>query len=198
MKKLFLLLAICFSLVSASQRRYEDSMKIFQQKYVQQHEVVTDADKKRMQFYPVNKAFRLKAKFTPAVSSGWIQFNTSGNQKQVYRVYGTLSFQLNGWPHQLNLYQSQDLLTNPKLSNYLFLPFTDSTSGVETYHGGRYLDFTTADIQDNQLTLDFNKAYNPYCAFVSGIYNCPIPPKENALAVAIKAGEMTFKPAGEK
>lgn len=195
MKRLFLLIATCFSLAASSQKTYEDSLRTYLQNYVQKHEVVEGLNKKNMQFYPVNKAYRVTGKFTPATSSVWISFKTSGNQNQVYRVYGTVSFQLASKTYKLNLYQSQDLLSNPQYKNYLFLPFTDSTSGIETYDGGRYLDFSITDIQNNQVVLDFNKAYNPYCAYVSGVYNCPIPPKENALAVAIKAGEQNFKAA---
>ena len=191
-KTFFFFVTICFSFAASSQQTYEDSMNVFVQHYVQQHEVVKGADKKRMQFYPVNKAFRVEATITPASTAGRISFKTSGNRNKLFRVYGTASFQLNGKNYQLNLYQSQELVVNPQYKNYLFLPFTDSTSGNETYYGGRYLDLSATDIQNNLLMLDFNKAYNPYCAYVSGVYNCPIPPKENALAVAINAGEKNY------
>ncbi len=74
----------------------------------------------------------------------------------------------------------------------LFLPFTDLTSGEESYAAGRYIDLIFDDILDNKVIIDFNKAYNPYCAYVSGKYNCPIPPRENSLNVAILAGEKNF------
>ena len=69
--------------------------------------------------------------------------------------------------------------------DYLFLPFTDPTNGVTTYGGGRYLDLMIPATKVVQL--DFNKAYNPYCAY-SGNYSCPIPPEENHLEIEIKAG----------
>ena len=75
--------------------------------------------------------------------------------------------------------------------NYLFVPFTDLTSGGESYGGGRYLDFFMDDIKNNYLEVDFNKAYNPYCAYATG-FNCPIPPAENDLPVSIIAGEKNF------
>ena len=78
-----------------------------------------------------------------------------------------------------------------KYRNYLFVPFTDATTGDESYGSGRYLEFYIADIQNNTLQLDFNKAYNPYCAYAAG-YKCPIPPRENNLPLAIKAGEKNF------
>ena len=79
-----------------------------------------------------------------------------------------------------------------KYRDYLFIPFTDLTSGNESYAGGRYFDFKSSDILDNKFELDFNKAYNPYCAYISNRYSCPIPPKENNLSVAIRAGEKEF------
>ncbi|MEI9910512.1 MAG: DUF1684 domain-containing protein [Bacteroidota bacterium] len=74
----------------------------------------------------------------------------------------------------------------------LFLPFTDLTTGEETYTAGRYIDLTFNDIIGDKVVIDFNKAYNPYCAYISGKYNCPIPPKENNLTVAILAGEKNY------
>ena len=81
---------------------------------------------------------------------------------------------------------------SPSYKDYLFLPFTDATTGNETYDAGRYIDLKIEDTRTPEVILDFNKAYNPYCAYVSDIYNCPIPPKENRLPVAIRAGEMKF------
>jgi len=145
-----------------------------------------------MQFYEVNKAYMIVADFKPSPSSEWLTFKTSGTKNKIFKLYGILSFKLNNKQQKLNIYQSQEFMTNEAYKNYLFLPFTDSTTGNETYISGRYLDLRSNDIENNKVVLDFNKAYNPYCAYVSGVYNCPIPPKENALAVAIKAGEKTF------
>lgn len=71
------------------------------------------------------------------------------------------------------------------------LPFTDITSGDESYGGGGYLDFRVGEIKNNVLVFDFNKAYNSYCAYAKG-YNCPLPPRENYIAIAIRAGEKQF------
>lgn len=103
------------------------------------------------------------------------------------------AFFCSGWKAFAIAGVSQDLLQRAEYHNYLFLPFTDVSNAEETYEGGRYMDLTTGDIQNNTVLLDFNKAYNPYCAYVSGKYNCPIPPKENALPVAIKAGEKAYQ-----
>jgi uncharacterized protein (DUF1684 family) len=91
----------------------------------------------------------------------------------------------------LYIYQSEALMQQEKYKDYLFVPFGDATSGFTSYGGGRYMDFRLQDIKNNQLIIDFNKAYNPYCAYTTG-YNCPIPPKENLLTVAIPAGEKNY------
>lgn len=192
MKNHFLAFFLLLSPVLFAQKSYEDSMKVFLDKYVQTHEVVKDEDRKAMQFYPIDKNYRVVATFTKSSDNKWITFPTSGKLTKVYKVYGILSFAINGKPLRLNVYQSQELMLNEEYKNYLFLPFTDFTTGDETYEGGRYLDLSTKDIQNNTLVVDFNKAYNPYCAYVSGKYNCPIPPGANALPIAIRAGEKKY------
>ncbi len=72
------------------------------------------------------------------------------------------------------------MINTKEYKNYLFTPFTDNTSAVESCEAGRYLDCSTTDIQNGILMLDFNKAYNPYCAYVSG-YDCPVPPPVSSL-----------------
>jgi uncharacterized protein (DUF1684 family) len=80
----------------------------------------------------------------------------------------------------------------PKYADYLLIAFSDRTSGEDSYGNGRYIDASTGEMEQGTYILDFNKAYNPYCAYVSNVYNCPLPPKENDLKVAIRAGEMKF------
>jgi hypothetical protein len=83
------------------------------------------------------------------------------------------------------VYQNLGLLKNPEYEDYLFLPFNDYTNGNETYGGGRYLDVRIP--KGNTMVLDFNKAYNPYCAYTYG-YSCPVPPRGNSLETEINAG----------
>ncbi len=188
-----LLFFVFISVKGFSQSSYNDSIKVFINNYVQHHEVVKGTDKKNLQFYKPNKAYHVMAAFTPAVSSEWINFKTSGTKNKIFKLYGTLSFTLENKHCRLNIYQSQELQLTPDYKDYLFLPFTDLTTGKETYASGRYIDLLSTDIKNRVVAVDFNKAYNPYCAYVSGVYNCPIPPKENALPVAIKTGEKSFK-----
>lgn len=109
---------------------------------------------------------------------------TKGDVRKMER-YGTFSFTVNGKPCTLTAYTSA---TNP---DNLFVPFKDATNDAETYGVGRYLDLEIED--DDNYQLDFNRAYNPYCAYNPG-YTCPLVPQENILDVAINAGEMM--PAG--
>lgn len=116
---------------------------------------------------------------------------TSDGTSKSYIRYAKIRFQLQGQDGELTLYRSQDLFTDPRHRNYLFLPFTDETNGNETYGAGRYIDLSIDDIQNGSISIDFNNAYNPYCAYSSG-YRCPVPPAENFLPMAIRAGEKTY------
>jgi len=148
-------------------------------------------DLQYLRFYDADSTYRVTAKAelltnqTPFVIPAF-----DGTQKQYVR-YALLSFTLNDKALQLTIYKSIALSANPAFSNYLFLPFNDTTNGKETYGGGRYIDLTTKDIKNGSIVIDFNKAYNPYCAFASG-YSCPKPPDENNLDMAIAAGEKNF------
>ena len=188
---LFLVLTVCTTNLFG-QSSYNDSLQTFLDRYVKSHEVVRGTDKKYFQFYPINESYRVTASFEKAKDNKWFTMETSGYDKRTYRVYGVVSFTIHDTLVKLDLYQSQDLMSTSKYQNYLALMFTDKTSGQETYDAGRYIDFTIGDIKNDKLVIDFNKAYNPYCAYVKGKYSCPIPPRENYLPVAIEAGEKSF------
>jgi uncharacterized protein (DUF1684 family) len=192
MKKLFTCFFICAVFYGRSQDAYKDSLNSYILNYVQKHEVVTGDDKQFLRFFPVNEKYKVTASFEKAIDSKWFNMETSGAIKKTFRVYGVLHFTINDTAVALNIYQSQNLMNVSEYKDHLFLPFTDLSSGEETYAAGRYIDLNITDIVNNKVEIDFNKAYNPYCAYVSGKYNCPIPPKENQLPVAITAGEKTF------
>ncbi len=175
-----------------SQDHYADSIGSYRKKYVKNHEVVKGDDKKDMHFFPVDKAYRIPARFKKVSQSPWFNMPTSSGALKEYRVYGILHFTLHDTALQLNVYQSRSLMNIREYADHLFIPFTDKTSGEESYENGRYIDLDMADLASVNYVLDFNAAYNPYCAYISGRYSCPIPPKENDLPVAIRAGEMKF------
>lgn len=193
MKKIFFasLMIVCCLAVTAQHRLYKDSLKKFQQEYMTMHEVVKIADQKYFRFFPINEKYKVTASFKKINDTAGFIMKTSGKLPKKYFRYGTLSFKLNDSLLHLTVYQSEQLMTNDKYKDYLFVPYTDLTSGEESYGGGKYIEFYISDIKNNTVVLDFNKAYNPYCAYTSG-YNCPIPPRENDLPVAVKAGEKAF------
>lgn len=194
MKQFFILsiFLLCGMFVRA-QDIYLDSLNAFRNRYIEQHEVVTGNDRQLLQFFPLQKTYCVPARFEKVEEAPWFNMPTSGTVKKAFRVYGILYFTIRDTPCRLYVYQSQNLLSNPAYGNYLFIPFTDPGNGEESYEAGRYIDLTTEEIEKPGFQLDFNKAYNPYCAYISNKYNCPIPPAENALPVAIRAGEMKFK-----
>ena len=112
-----------------------------------------------------------------------IEMQTSTGEVATYLRWGKVSFQVRGKPAELTLYKNPD-------GDELFLPFADATSGQETYPSGRYLDIPA--LPDGRVKVDFNYAYNPYCAY-NEAWSCPLTPFENRLRVPIEAGEKAFK-----
>lgn len=142
-------------------------------------------------FYKPDSTYRVTATVERIPGAEPFDMPTYNGNTRPHVAYALLSFTLNGKPQTLTLYRNLNVIRLPEYRDYLFLPFKDATSGTETYGGGRYIDLRTGEIQNGHVTIDFNKAYNPYCAFKDG-YPCPIPPKNNTLTVAVKAGEKVF------
>ncbi|MBP6432141.1 MAG: DUF1684 domain-containing protein [Ferruginibacter sp.] len=165
----------------------------FQRKYVNEHEVVLGNEKKYFRFFKPEFKYRVSTNFTKIDDTSTVIIKTSGKKipEKYFIRYGKLSFTIDSIEYQLTVFQSKDLVNDAEYKNYLFLPFSDKTNGNTTYGTGRYIDLLTTDIKDGKCIIDFNTAYNPYCAY-SNDYNCPIPPKENRLPIAITAGEMNF------
>lgn len=188
----FLLIALLlFAGIANAQNTYKDSMQQYVDDYITMHEVVKGDDKKQLQFFAIDETYKVNATLEYIKKAPWFAMPTSSGKTKMYRQYAKLSFELDGKPQILYVYQSQAIIQNPQYANHLFLPFTDATTGKESYETGRYIDLKIDDIKNNRVIIDFNKAYNPYCAYVSG-YSCPVPPKENRLKVAVKAGEKKY------
>lgn len=148
------------------------------------------ADLSYLQFYEPDSTYRVVAHFEKAKGKSFEMPTYSGMNK-TYVKYGVLKFKVNGRRQKLTVYRSLSLQQLAKYKDYLFVPFKDKTNGADTYGGGRYIDLKTTDLKEGTCVLDFNKAYNPYCAYSTG-YNCPIPPLNNHLAIAVAAGEKNF------
>lgn len=144
-----------------------------------------------LDYFPVDKAYRVTADVTLLVGEETFKMPTYDGTSNPYKRYAILNFTINNKPYQLTVYQSAALFQNPQYKNHLFLPFLDLTNGQESYSGGRYIDLSTDDITNGKATIDFNTAYNPYCAYSNG-YRCPVPPQENILETKIMAGEKAF------
>ena len=148
---------------------------------------------KGLDFFPVDSSFIVIAKLTKTANAPTFEMATTTDRKPLYKEYGVLNFHLKGKDCALTIYQSQYDLRDEKYKNYLFLPFTDDTSGDESYGGGRYMDAMSTDEKaDGTIELNFNNTYNPYCAY-NDKYSCPLTPRKNHLDVEIKAGIKVFE-----
>jgi uncharacterized protein len=133
-------------------------------------------------YFAIDPAYRVPASLTGAPAGQGLELPTSTGQRRKMRRVGTLKFSLNG--RELTLTAFVDAEENDM--RRLFVPFGDITNGNETYPGGRYLDLdrTATTLYD----LDFNRAYHPFCVY-NPKYDCPYPPRENRLAMPVRAGE---------
>lgn len=136
-----------------------------------------------LSFFPVDTNWVIEAQWVLTPDTEPFEMATTTSRKPVYRKYGELHFAVGDSTCVLSAYQSQN--TTPGYEDYLFLPFGDATNGAESYGGGRYIDFHIPE--SDTVTIDFNRSYNPYCAY-NGRYSCPRIPLENILNIPIRAG----------
>lgn len=137
--------------------------------------------------FPADHGYCVEATFAAASNAEPFAMKTSTTRLPMYKVHGTLTFRLGDREFTLPVYENA--VPNPAYPDHLFLPFTDLTNAEETYGGGRYLDLKAP--LGPTVTVDFNKAYNPYCAY-NDRYSCPIPPIENHVDAEVRAGVLKF------
>ena len=135
-------------------------------------------------------AYRVTARLTRAPVLAPLPLALSGGSADAYARWGTAEFELGGQLQKLVLLQKQGVGADP---NELFLPFTDPTNGQQTYAAGRYIDLPLPPADATELTLDFNAAYSPFCAY-NHEYSCPKPPADNRLTTPVLAGEQQYTP----
>lgn len=140
-----------------------------------------------LKYFEIDPKFRITAKLVPIENKKIVVLPTSSGEENQYLQYAMAEFELDGITNKLLLLEVMDM--GPARGT-LFLAFADASSAKETYGAGRYLDVKKVPAASS-IVLDFNKAYNPYCAYVDD-YECPFPPKENILEVAIRAGEKNY------
>ena len=151
-----------------------------------------DKDRKQFEgldFFKFDSLYVVEASFKRTPNEKPFKMKTTTSRRPIYVKYGELSFNLKGESFTLNIYQNQELITKEGYEDYLFLPFLDETNGLESYGGGRYVD---ARIPEGEtMIIDFNQAYNPYCAY-NDKYSCPLVPRKNYLKTRIEAGVKAF------
>jgi len=135
---------------------------------------------KGLNYFPPNPTLRVEVQVEEFPVKEQIEMQTTTGDIQVYQRFGRFQFSVDGQPAELTIYASED--------GY-FLPFVDSLLGKETYPAGRYLE--PEPLGDGRFLVDFNLAYNPYCAY-NELWSCPLTPFENRLKVPIRAGEKLF------
>ena len=142
---------------------------------------------KGLDYFPVNPELRFQVRLQRYSSPRAIRMATNTGEIRSGLLYGFFEFEIEDRNCQVQVYRLEESFSEPAL----FIPFLDATSGDETYEGGRYIDLTenTSGIYD----LDFNRAYNPYCAY-NPEYSCPAPPTENTVTAHIRAGEKKYRP----
>ncbi len=188
-------LIVCLSLfpIFLAAQSYKKSIRKFQKELNQsfgnpeKSPLMKDKiqDFEGLPFFSVNEKYRVTAKFEKLPPELLVSLKTSDKRLRDYERFAIATFELEGKQFQLTLFKSTAKVITPGYENSLFLPFTDQSNGKETYGGGRYMD-VEIPIGDT-IIIDFNKAYNPYCAY-SDRYSCPIPPQENDLQISILSG----------
>jgi len=196
MKKQLIILFCLFSVLSFSQKN-NDSILAENKEYRANlneyyadstHSPLTNEARKEFDsipFFPIDTAYYVVAKFVRIKRGEKFKMKTSTTRQPEYKVFGKAVFTIRDTIYELMIYQNVNLTKKEGYEDFLFLPFNDYTNGNKTYGGGRYLDLLIPD--GDTIILDFNKAYNPYCAYTYG-YSCPVPPKENSIATYIRAG----------
>ncbi len=139
---------------------------------------------KPLSYFDADPALRFEVNLHRHQSPESIIMTTSKGTRQLFNKVGYFEFALGGETARLEAYQSAE-----RDDPHLFIPFRDGTSGKETYGAARYLDLRVE--HDDSYALDFNYAYNPYCAYNDG-YVCPLPPAENWLKAPVRAGERKY------
>ncbi|NNC96352.1 MAG: DUF1684 domain-containing protein [Chitinophagales bacterium] len=149
---------------------------------------LTKKDRKQFDghpFFPIDESYRVTAFFERTAEEEPFKMKTSTERLPEYVQYGIAYFTLKGKTHTLRLLQNVKFSQQADYEGELFLPFNDLTNGKQTYGGGRYIDLKIPE--GDQIVIDFNKSYHPYCAY-NYIYSCPLPPAENSMEIEVLAG----------
>ncbi len=161
-----------------------DSLKLYRSRYIL--ETKGRFPDQKQDFYEFNATFNMAANYKTPRKPKTISIPTSGVKIKDYSEFAIINFLVDGEEYKITAYRPSPII--PLYKNLVFILFKDLSSPLETYGGGRYMDMDIKDFNGGKVIIDFNKAYNPYCAFSDG-WNCPIPPLGNHLKAKIEAGE---------
>lgn len=194
MRILFLMFLLPYA--DGKEDKYADAIAQHRQHYkeeflTEKNSPLKATDTGYLRFYAPDEKYSVTAEVILTKDAQPFKIKTHTQKEKDYKEYAVLKFRLKGKNLTLHAYQMVNWEKVESHKDLLFIPFTDETNNKETYGGGRYIDLSAKDIKDGKIELDFNKCYNPYCAFAEG-YSCPIPPRENSLDIEIKAGEKLF------
>jgi uncharacterized protein len=148
-------------------------------------------DFKGLKYFEPYLKYKVEGKLVKDDKQDIVLMKTSTEREPAYVRYGVVYFKIDTFDLKLAVFQNKKMLDLSQDTNLLFVPFRDGTNGKETYGGGRYFD-CEIPLTGNTILLDFNKAYNPYCAY-NPRFSCVIPPEENRLKIGIEAGEKVFE-----
>ncbi|WP_299113055.1 DUF1684 domain-containing protein [uncultured Winogradskyella sp.] len=198
MKHFFLLFLMIFSLSCAQDKQMLNEETQWQKELNAEYKDASKSPLKKkdlktfkgLDFFRFDSTYVVKANLKRTPDSKWFDMKTTTDRVSKERIFGVVTFELKGIRCQLNVYQGKEQMQTEGYRDYLFLPFLDDTNGNESYGGGRYIDLRIPE--GDTLMIDFNTAYNPYCAY-NEKYSCPIVPRENYIATEVKAGVKAFK-----
>ena len=161
---------------------YNHYIKYYEDSPLEQDELTNFSS---LDYFEIDNKFKIKAKLEVLSIQDTFNIKLSEKKKIQFLKYGLARFSYQGRPQKLVLLKHIN-----STDNKFFIPFKDKTNGKITYGAGRYLD--VEKINNNKIVIDFNLAYNPYCAYNSN-YKCPMVPAENMLNEEIRAGEKSFR-----
>lgn len=194
---LLVLFSLLLILNCENKKRYDKSFTPFQK---EMNEFFKDAsisplkekdlkNFKGLDFFAFDSSYVVNAALIRTPEEKSFKMKTTTDRLPEYIKYGIVTFDLFNKSYSLNIYKNLEDINKEGYREYLFLPFLDDTNGFESYGGGRYIDL---DIPEgNNLVIDFNSAYNPYCVYDEK-YSCPIVPRDNYLSIKINAGVKAF------
>jgi len=194
MKNLVVLVIIITVLHACKdQKRYIPNLTEFQKELNSSFKDVTKSPLSKedrqnfisLEFFDFDSSYVVKGILIPFQKDSIFDMKTNTDRMHTYNKFGKIKFNLDNTYFELNVYKDQELINDQTNIDDVFLPFYDNTNGITTYSGGRYMDLKVS--KDSIISIDFNKAYNPYCVY-NYKFSCPIVPSENFIALEVNAG----------